>query len=84
MPECRRAPEDGDHEGPVRHLRYARETVAREAEAGAGVALALLWASAHLDNLRRLELDLVGPAGNLAGHPPEKRTSSPLLGTTRA
>ena len=33
----------------------------------------------HLDNLRRLELDLVGPAGELAGHPPEKRTS-PSIG----
>ncbi len=69
------APDDGDHGGPLQLLRNARETVASETESGAGLALALFWASQLLDNLRRLELDLVGPAGELAGHPPEKRTS---------
>jgi len=72
-------PEDGDHDGALRVLTHARETAAGEADSGAGLALALLWASQHLDNLWRLERDLVGPAGELAGHPPEKRVSSPQL-----
>ena len=33
-------------------------------------ALSLLWAAQHLDNLRELELQLVGPAGELAGAMP--------------
>jgi uncharacterized membrane protein YccC len=69
------APDDGNHEGPPGLLRDARESGTAEAESGAGLALALLWAAQHLDNLRRLELDLVGPARQLAGQPPEKRTS---------
>jgi hypothetical protein len=33
----------------------------------------LVWSSQHLANLRRLELELIDPANELAGHPPEKR-----------
>ena len=49
---------------------------------GAEVRLAagLLFAAQHLDNLRRLELQLVGPAAELAGPPPEKRASYPRPG----
>ena len=49
---------------------------------GAEVRLAagLLFAAQHLDNLRRLELQLVGPAAELAGQPPEKRVSYPRRG----
>jgi uncharacterized membrane protein YccC len=73
--EARRppAPDDGDRDGPLRLLGYAREPVARDSGSGAALALMLLWASQDLANLRRLEVDLVGPAGELAGHPPEKR-----------
>ncbi len=67
------APDDGDPGGQLQVLRDARKTVAREPEAGTGPAVDLLWATEHLDKLRRLEVDLVGPAGVLAGHPPEKR-----------
>ena len=52
---------------------------------GAEVRLAagLLFAAQHLDNLRRLELQLVGPAAELVGPPPEKRASYPRPGCTR-
>jgi uncharacterized membrane protein YccC len=63
------APEDDDHDGPLRLLRHAREPHARDA----GLVLVLLWSAQHLANLRRLELELIGPANELAGHPPEKR-----------
>jgi uncharacterized membrane protein YccC len=66
------APHDGPPEDPLRRLRDARRT-----DAGEGPALALLWAAQHLDNLRRLELELVGPARELAGRAPEKRASRP-------
>jgi hypothetical protein len=69
------APDDSDRDGPLRRLGYAREPLARDSESSPGLALMLLWASQHLANLRRLELDLIGPAGELAGHPPEKRYS---------
>jgi uncharacterized membrane protein YccC len=67
------APDSGDRDGPLRLLAYAREPEARDAGSGAAPAIMLVWASQHLANLRRLELDLVGPAAELAGHPPEKR-----------
>ena len=72
--------DDADPEGRLRILRCARESGAREDEAGARLAVDLLLAAQHLDNLRRLEFQLVDPAAELAGQPPEKRTSYPGRG----
>jgi uncharacterized membrane protein YccC len=72
--------DDADPEGRLRILRCARESGAREDEAGVHLAVGLLLAAQHLDNLRRLEFQLVGPAAELAGQPPEKRTSYPRRG----
>jgi uncharacterized membrane protein YccC len=63
-------PDEGDRERRVRVLSRARETAAADRESGHSAALALLWAAEHLDNLRSLELQLVGPAGELAGEAP--------------
>jgi uncharacterized membrane protein YccC len=66
-------PEEDDPEGRVRVLACARETAARHGEAGIRRAVALLWAAQHLENLRGLERELVGPAAQLAGRPAETR-----------
>jgi len=71
--------DDADPEGRLRILRCARESGAREDEAG-HLAVGLLLTAQHLDNLRQLELRLIGPAAELAGQPPEKRTSHPRGG----
>jgi hypothetical protein len=67
-------PDDGDRERRVRVLSHVRETAAGEDDSGASAALALLWAAEHLDTLRSLELQLVGPAGELAGEAPRGLT----------
>jgi hypothetical protein len=72
--------EDADPEGRLRIVRCARESGARGDMAGLRLAVGLLFAAQHLDNLRRLEFQLVGPAAELAGQPPEKRTSYPRRG----
>jgi hypothetical protein len=72
--------DDADPEGRLRILRCARESGARGDEAGVRLAVGLLFAAQHLDNLRRLEFQLVAPAAELAGQPPEKRTSYPRRG----
>jgi uncharacterized membrane protein YccC len=66
------APDHGDPEGRRRVLRGAQEAIAREEEAGIRLGLGLLWASQHLDNLRRLEFHLIAPASDLAGQQPEQ------------
>jgi hypothetical protein len=66
------APDHGDLEGRRRVLRSAQDAIAREEEAGIRLGLRLLWASQHLDNLRRLESRLTAPASDLAGQPPER------------
>jgi hypothetical protein len=53
----------------MRVLSDARQTAADGAGTPTSNALALLWAAEHLDNLQALELQLVGPAGELAGGP---------------
>jgi uncharacterized membrane protein YccC len=65
-------PDHGDPEDHLRVLRCAHEAIAREDEAGIRLGLGLLWASQHLDNLRRLESHLIAPASDLAGQPPER------------
>jgi uncharacterized membrane protein YccC len=60
-------PDDDDRERRLRVLSGARETAATDGDAGINVALAEVWASQHLDKLRELELELVGPAGQFAG-----------------
>jgi hypothetical protein len=65
-------PDLRDQEGRLRVLRCAHEAIAREDEAGIRLGLGLLWASQHLDNLRRLESHLIAPASDLAGQPPER------------
>jgi uncharacterized membrane protein YccC len=55
-------PDDRDPELRLRILAYVRETVARDDEAGIRFAVGLLWATQHLDNLRRLEVELAGSA----------------------
>jgi uncharacterized membrane protein YccC len=66
------APEHRDPEDHLRVLRCAHEAIAREDDAGTRLGLGLLWASQHLDNLRRLEFHLIGPASDLAGQPPDQ------------
>jgi len=63
-------PDDGDRERLTRVLNGAQAS-ATNPESGTSTALALLWAAEHLDNLRSLELQLVGPAGELAGEAPD-------------
>ncbi|MDX6698599.1 MAG: hypothetical protein QOE65_1996 [Solirubrobacteraceae bacterium] len=60
-------PRHRDMDGRLRVLRCAHEAVAREDAAGVGLGLGLLWAGQQLDDLRRLESQLVAPAGELAG-----------------
>ena len=62
-------PDDDDRQRLTRVLNGAQES-ATNSESGPSTALALLWAAEHLDNLRSLELQLVGPAGELAGEAP--------------
>jgi uncharacterized membrane protein YccC len=67
------APDDGTDDDRVRILQSAHEAAARDGGSGARLALSLLWAAQQLDNLRRLEPQLAGAAGELAGRPPERR-----------
>ena len=70
--DARTPPPTDDDDDPDRYLRVlsdARQTAVGGAGTGASNTLALLWAAEHLDNLRALELQLVGPAGELAGGP---------------
>ena len=62
-------PDDDNRERLTRVLNGAQES-ATQPESGTSTALELLWAAEHLDNLRSLELQLVGPAGELAGEAP--------------
>jgi uncharacterized membrane protein YccC len=61
-------PDDPDLDEMTAVLRCAHEAVSRGDEAGIGLGLGLLWASQELDNLRRLESHLAGPADRLAEH----------------
>jgi uncharacterized membrane protein YccC len=59
-------PHHRDLEGRLMVARRVHEAVARGDMPGIRRALGLLWASQQLDNLRRLESHLIGPAGDLA------------------
>ena len=71
------APDHRDLQGRLRILRCAREAIARGDDAGIRLGLGLLWASQHLDNIRRLESHLIAPASDLAGQPPERPNLRP-------
>ena len=58
-------PRDGDEGRQV--VRCAREALAAGDDSIVGPALSLLWASQHLDNLRRLGVRLIQPAAEYSG-----------------
>jgi hypothetical protein len=57
-------PRDGDEGRQV--VRCAREALAAGDDSIVGPALSLLWASQHLDNLRRLGVRLIQPAAEFS------------------
>ena len=59
-------PHERDADGRRRVLDCARRAVAEGDEGTVRPALGMLWASQHLDNLRRLEDHLVEPAAETA------------------
>jgi hypothetical protein len=63
-------PPDDDNREPLTRVLNGAQESATNPESGTSTALELLWAAEHLDNLRSLELQLVGPAGELAGEAP--------------
>ena len=75
-------PDHGDPEDRLGVLRCAQAAVARGDQAGIQLGVGLLWAGQHLDNLRRLESVLAGPADGLVSPQPAERFQRDVSGHT--
>jgi uncharacterized membrane protein YccC len=65
-----------DDEGP-RVVRCVRQALAAGDDSMVGPALTLLWASQHLDNLRRLGVELLQPAAEFSSKGGHQRHRTP-------